>query len=141
MNNQAVPTYPEEAEKSIPCEELCDILSHKGVSVAEYNNYLRVKDALLEIAMKKCRRSNPSRDVLASLISERDSMRERLRRLGAYINSGEYPALSCEQQSLLRRQMKAMEEYRNCVVLRIGESLCHAYLAKEEKQNKEEEQA
>lgn len=133
-----------EARVDVPSQEIGDGLTNYGITDEQCDNYVRVKEAICEIARKVCKRKSPSCEDIRSLIGERDSVSERLRRLKAYIDGPEYDALSPKHQQNVLRQREAMEEYYKCVVLRIGEGLCQPYVKTAEELSNgktEEEQA
>lgn len=144
---EQINAFEERFDVELPWRQSTNISGPQPHVVGEFLNVVNgiMTTPHIEIAVKekekKIKRRTPSRNVISSLISERDSISERLRRIREYAVSVEYNALSDKHQSIVRQQITAMEEYRNSIVKRIGEGLCTAYLAKGEKQNKEEEQA
>lgn len=54
------------------------------------------------------------------VIQEADEVKDRLNKLGAFLNTAAYAELDSEDQSLLWHQHKAMAEYHNILEQRIA---------------------
>jgi len=58
-------------------------------------------------------------DFIARIKDEKKELKDKLDKLSSFLDSEKFNELDKNQQRLLRKQHSAMDEYYNCLVLRL----------------------